>query len=73
MSIIEGLRFSQQDTAIHNLDPRVKFFLTIVFFSSAIMFMRLIPLILLFSIQIPIIIIDHYYLDCVFLSKRNKY
>ncbi len=33
MSLLESLRFTRGDTIIHKLDPRVKFLMTLVFFS----------------------------------------
>ena len=57
MSLLEGLRFSRGDSIIHEIDPRVKFLLTIVIFISAILFTQLVPLLLIFMIQIPLVII----------------
>ena len=57
MSLLEGLRFSKGDSIIHKLDPRVKFLLTISFFIVSIMFFDLIPLMFIFLVQIPIILI----------------
>jgi energy-coupling factor transport system permease protein len=57
MSLLESLRFSRGDTIIHNLDPRVKFLLTLVFFSVSVMFLNIIPLFIVFIVQIPLVII----------------
>jgi energy-coupling factor transport system permease protein len=57
MSLLESLRFTRGDTVIHNLDPRVKFLMTIVFFSISVMFMHLIPLFIVFVVQIPLVLI----------------
>jgi energy-coupling factor transport system permease protein len=57
MSLLESLRFSRGDTAVHNLDPRVKFLLTLVFFSVSVMFLEIIPLLLVFIVQIPLVVI----------------
>jgi energy-coupling factor transport system permease protein len=57
MSILEGLRFTKGDSPLHMLDPRVKFFMTIVIFSTAILFMNFIILLLIFIIQIPIFVV----------------
>lgn len=55
MSLLEGLRFSRGDSFIHNLDPRVKFFMTIVIFTAAILFIDLIPLLVIFFVQVPLV------------------
>jgi len=55
MSLLESLRFTRGDTAIHNLDPRVKFLLTMTFFSASVMFLELVPLIIVFIVQVPLV------------------
>lgn len=57
MSLLESLRFTRGDTVIHNLDPRVKFLLTLVFFSVSVMFLDVVPLLLVFIVQIPLVFI----------------
>lgn len=57
MSLLEGLRFTRGDSLIHRLDPRVKFLMTMVIFTSAILFMDLLPLLTIFLVQIPLIFI----------------
>jgi len=56
LSLLEGLRFSRGTSPVHMLDPRVKFFMTLVIFVAAVMFMDLIPLLLILLIQIPLVI-----------------
>ena len=56
MSLLEGLRFSRGTSPVHNLDPRVKFFMTMVIFIGAVMFLDLIPLLVIFVVQVPIIV-----------------
>ena len=56
MSLLEGLRFTRGDSPLHRLDPRVKFLLTMVIFGISVMFFDLIPLILVFTLQIPLVI-----------------
>ena len=56
MSLLESLRFTRGDTVIHKLDPRVKFLMTLVFFSISVMYMHLIPLSLIFMVQIPLVL-----------------
>jgi len=57
MSLLEGLRFSRGTSPLHNLDPRVKFFMTVVIFSTAILFMHLVPLLIIFLVQVPIVVV----------------
>lgn len=57
MSLLEGLRFSRGSTSVHNLDPRVKFFMTTVIFAAAIMFMHMVPLLVIFLMQVPIVVV----------------
>ncbi len=57
MSILEGLRFSRGDSPLHNMDPRVKFFMTLVIFAAAVMFMDLIPLLVILLAQIPLVFV----------------
>jgi energy-coupling factor transport system permease protein len=56
MSLLESLRFTRGDSPIHSIDPRVKFFLTMVFFTASILYLKLIPLMIIFIVQVPIII-----------------
>jgi energy-coupling factor transport system permease protein len=57
MSLLEGLRFSRGDSPIHNLDPRVKFLMTLVLFASAVMFTQLVPLMAILMVQVPLVIV----------------
>ncbi len=56
MSLLESLRFTRGDSPIHDIDPRVKFVLTMVFFTASILYLELIPLTIIFIVQVPIII-----------------
>lgn len=56
MSLLESLRFTRGDTFIHNMDPRVKFLLTLVSFAASVMFLELVPLIVIFLVQLPLIV-----------------
>ena len=56
MSVFEGFRFRRVFSPIHELDPRVKFFYVCVVFVIAVMFTQLLPLILLFLIQLPFVL-----------------
>jgi len=55
MSVFDGLRFRRVSSPVHRLDPRVKFFYVCVFFVIAVLFNKLLPLILLFFVQIPFV------------------
>ena len=57
MSVFDGLKFRRVYSPIHNLDPRVKFVYVCAIFVSAIIFWELLPLIILFLIQIPFVIL----------------
>jgi len=57
MSLLEGLRFTRGDTFIHKMDPRVKFTFTALIFTSAIMFQKIIPLIIIMAVQMPLIFV----------------
>jgi energy-coupling factor transport system permease protein len=57
MSILDGLRFSRGDSPLHNLDPRVKFLMTLVIFAAAVMFMDLLPLLAILLAQIPLVFV----------------
>jgi energy-coupling factor transport system permease protein len=56
LSLLESLRFTRGDSPIHDIDPRVKFVLTMVFFTASILYLELIPLTIIFIVQVPIII-----------------
>lgn len=58
MSVLEGLKFSAISSPIHRLDPRVKFLMVFILFSSTILFSSLLPLIIILFAQIPILIIS---------------
>jgi energy-coupling factor transport system permease protein len=57
MSVFDGLKFRKVHSPIHDLDPRVKFFYVCIIFVIAILFGELLPLIVLFLIQIPFILL----------------
>ncbi len=53
MSVFEGLRFRKIYSPIHNLDPRIKFVYVCAIFVAAIIFWEILPLVILFLIQVP--------------------
>ncbi len=57
MSMLEGLRFTAIPSPIHRLDPRVKFLLVSILFVSTILFSSLLPLLIIFLAQIPLILL----------------
>jgi len=57
MSVFDGLKFRKVRSPIHNLDPRVKFFYVIAIFAVAIIFSQIIPLLVLFTLQIPFVLL----------------
>ena len=57
MSVFDGFKFRRVYSPIHQLDPRVKFFYVLAMFVIAIMFNQLLPLILLFFIQLPFVFV----------------
>ena len=57
MSVFDGLRFRKVYSPIHNLDPRIKFVYVIAVFVVAILFSQIIPLLILFVMQIPFVLL----------------
>jgi energy-coupling factor transport system permease protein len=57
MSVFDGLKFRKIYSPIHNLDPRIKFVYVCAIFAAAIIFGELLPLVILFLIQIPFVLL----------------
>ena len=57
MSVFEGLKFRRVTSPVHNLDPRVKFLYVCVIFVVAILFWEILPLVALFLLQLPFVLI----------------
>ena len=57
MSVFDGLKFRRVYSPIHNLDPRIKLVYVCAIFVAAIIFWELLPLIILFLIQVPFVIL----------------
>jgi energy-coupling factor transport system permease protein len=57
MSVFDGLKFRKVYSPIHNLDPRIKFVYVCAIFVVAILFGELLPLMVLFFMQIPFILL----------------
>jgi energy-coupling factor transport system permease protein len=57
MSVFDGLKFRKVSSPIHNLDPRIKFVYVVIIFVVAILFSQIIPLLALFLLQIPFVLL----------------
>jgi energy-coupling factor transport system permease protein len=55
MSVFEGFKFRKISSIIHNLDPRIKFLFVTVLFVMAILFTKLLALVVLFFIPLPFV------------------
>lgn len=55
--MFEGFKFRSATSPVHRLDPRAKFLYVCVIFVVAILFNELLPLVLLFLLQIPFILV----------------
>jgi energy-coupling factor transport system permease protein len=55
MSVFDGLKFRKANSPIHNLDPRMKFVYVCAVFVAAILFVKFIPLIVLFFLPLPFV------------------
>ena len=57
MSIFDGFKFRSTFSPIHRMDPRAKFFYVCVLFAVAVLFNQMLPLLILFMIQIPFVLV----------------
>ncbi|RJS76318.1 energy-coupling factor transporter transmembrane protein EcfT [Candidatus Bathyarchaeota archaeon] len=57
MSMFDGFKFRSVSSPVHTMDPRAKFIYVCALFSVAVMFNQLIPLLILFVIQIPFVVL----------------
>jgi len=57
MSMFNGFKFRSVNSTIHKMDPRAKFIYVCVMFAVAVMFSQLIPLLVLFIIQTPLVFV----------------
>lgn len=57
MSVFDGLKFRKVYSPIHNLDPRIKFIYVCAVFVAAILFGSILPLIALFLLQVPFVLL----------------
>jgi len=56
-SVFDGLKFRRVYSPIHNLDPRIKFIYVLGVFVAAILFSEILPLLALFLMQIPFVLL----------------
>ena len=57
LEFLNAFKFMKKDSFLHNLDPRAKLFLAIVYTITALLFNQIIPLFLIFLSLIPLVII----------------
>ncbi len=57
MSVFDGLKFRKVYSPIHNLDPRMKFVYVCGVFAAAILFGTVMPLAVLFLMQVPFVLL----------------
>jgi len=57
MSIFDGLKFRRVFSPIHQLDPRAKFLYVCIIFAVAVLFNQLLPLLVLFIVQLPFVMV----------------
>lgn len=57
MRVFDGLRFKRVLSPIHRLDPRVKFVIACIIFILTVMFTELIPLVIIFLAQMPLVFV----------------
>jgi energy-coupling factor transport system permease protein len=62
MSVFEGFKFRKVSSVVHDLDPRIKFFYVTVLFVMAILFTKLLALLVLFLVPLPF----------VFMARVNR-
>jgi len=55
--MFDGFKFRSVSSPVHTMDPRAKFIYVCALFSVAVMFNQLIPLLVLFVIQIPFVVL----------------
>jgi energy-coupling factor transport system permease protein len=55
--MFDGFKFRSVSSAVHRMDPRAKFIYVCVLFAVAVMFNQLIPLLILFFVQMPLVFV----------------
>ncbi|MFX1379399.1 MAG: energy-coupling factor transporter transmembrane component T family protein [Promethearchaeota archaeon] len=57
LDFLNAFKFMKQKSFLHNLDPRAKLVLSVVYTVSALLFIEIIPLLLIFLSLVPLILI----------------
>ncbi|RLI36844.1 hypothetical protein DRO55_02705 [Candidatus Bathyarchaeota archaeon] len=65
MNMFDGFRFRRVSSPIHDMDPRVKFLYVLVIFAAAVLFDQLLPLLVLFVAQMPLILVAGVKRECM--------
>jgi energy-coupling factor transport system permease protein len=73
MSVFNGLKFRKVYSPVHNLDPRVKFIYVSVMFVVAILYSELIPLIVLFFLQVPFVLLARVHREWIRSMRGASY
>ena len=55
--MFDGFKFRSVSSVVHRMDPRAKFIYVCVLFAVAVMFSQLIPLLVLFIVQMPLVFV----------------
>lgn len=55
--MFDGFKFRSVSSVVHRMDPRAKFVYVCVLFAVAVMFSQLIPLLVLFIVQMPLVFV----------------
>lgn len=73
MSVLEGLRFRNVSSPIHKIDPRAKLIYVCILFAMAVLFNQLIPLLVIFFSQIPLILLARVKREWLRLLKGSMF
>jgi len=57
LEFLNAFKFMRKDSILHNLDPRAKLFLAIIYTITALLYNQIIPLFLIFLSLIPLVVI----------------
>ena len=57
LEFLNAFKFQKKNTIVHNLDPRAKLLLSIVYSISALLFTEIVPLFIIFLTLIPLILL----------------
>lgn len=71
MSILKGFEFKRGDTVIHRIDPRIKFFFSMVFLVLSFIFYSPIALLFLFLLLLPLFYVGRVF-DAYFRTLKGS-